>query len=317
MPIEVSIARPSAGTLGAMAAVETARHLSPAQVDEVCALIARSERNGERPLSDHLWIDLATGGGAGFGAVIARDGGRITGYAQLSRVHESTAIELVVDPSEVRLDGLGRTLLSAALGLAAEAQLPARWTVQDASPAHDSLAATLGLVPERGVLQLRRPLPIGLPVELDTRPFVVGVDEQAWLEVNNRAFAEHPEQGGWDLDTLRSRQREEWFDPSGFLLHERDGRLAAFCWTKIHAEHDPVLGEIYVIAVDPAFHGLGLGKAMTLAGLEHLSAKGVEVGMLFVDSANDTALSLYSRLGFALHRTDRAYAVRDTSNETR
>ncbi|HEY8092879.1 MAG TPA: GNAT family N-acetyltransferase, partial [Acidimicrobiales bacterium] len=98
-----------------------------------------------------------------------------------------------------------------------------------------------------------------------------------------------------------------WFDPEGFLLHEREGRLAAFCWTKVHHGHDPVLGEIYVIAVDPDFHGRGLGRAMTLAGLDHLSAQGVPVGMLYVDADNPAALHLYASLGFTIHRTDRAY----------
>mgnify|MGYP006273053803 CR=1 FL=1 len=163
---------------------------------------------------------------------------------------------------------------------------------------------------------MRRPLPLHEHSTLTTRSFVPGVDEAAWLYVNNRAFANHPEQGGWDEATLRAREQEDWFDPAGFRLHERDGRLAAFCWTKVHRDQDPVLGEIYVIAVDPDFHGLGLGRAMTVAGLEHLAATGVSVGMLFVDADNTAAVTLYRGLGFEVYRTDRAY-VGDIAAVTR
>jgi mycothiol synthase len=160
-------------------------------------------------------------------------------------------------------------------------------------------------------LQLRLALPLPADVErqsdLVLRPFVPVEDEDAWLDVNNRAFHWHPEQGGWDVATLKEREAEPWFDPAGFLLHERDGRLAGFCWTKVHADHAPPLGEIYVIAVDPDFHGLGLGRALVVAGLDSLAERGLRVGMLYVDADNTRAVGLYESLGFTVDHVDRAY----------
>jgi mycothiol synthase len=47
---------------------------------------------------------------------------------------------------------------------------------------------------------------------------------------------------------------------------------------------------------------------LTLAGLGWLhEARGIDVGMLYVDGANAAAMHLYERLGFTVHHLDRAY----------
>jgi mycothiol synthase len=157
---------------------------------------------------------------------------------------------------------------------------------------------------------MRRSLPLSssdAAHAVTVRAFRPGVDDSTWLDVNNRAFAEHPEQGHWDQATLKARMAQPWFEPAGFVLHEIDGRLAGFCWTKVHRDTDPVLGEIYVIAVDPDFKGTGLGRAMVVSGLQSLAERGIANAMLYVDAANEAALTMYEHLGFRVHRTDRAF----------
>jgi mycothiol synthase len=176
----------------------------------------------------------------------------------------------------------------------------------------DTAVAPLGLRPAREVLRLERSLPLreqrsaGVP----TRDFVPGRDEAAWVEVNNAAFASHREQGGWTVDRLRALESEPWFDPAGFRMHEQDGRLAAFCWTKVHADLAPPAGEIFVIAVDPDFHGQGLGRALTVAGLEHLAGRGLTRALLYVDADNTPARGMYDALGFTEAARRRLYLPR-------
>jgi mycothiol synthase len=256
---------------------------------------------------------MAEGGRAAYAGLVAWEPGHDhpVAYAQVSRGRASSwALDLAIDPHH-RYDArtIAPELLSAALDLIGhEGGGHVHLWVHQPTATHDDIAAQVGLRRGRDLLQLRVPLPLQESVpDLALRSFRPGTDEDAWLEVNNRAFEWHPEQGAWTRDELEARQREPWFDANGFLLHEVDGRLAGFCWTKVHADHLPPLGEIYVIAVDPAFHGRGLGRALVLAGLDHLARRGLDWGMLYVDAGNTAALRLYEKLGFTRDHVDRAY----------
>jgi len=294
-------------------AVEIKRRMGESDIAEVSQLIHEvAAADGHAPLGEHKWLDLVHGGRKGFAGFVAREsvGGPLVGYAQLSRGHETWAVEVVVRPDHRSpKQGVGIELLSTALSEAGRlgGGHVHLWVAKPTADS-DAMAEKCGLARGRDLYQMRRSLPIpDAHPRVKTRPFRPGEDESAWLEVNNRAFASHPEQGDWTLDTILEREAEPWFDPEGFLVHERDGRLAGSCWTKVHNETDPPMGEIYVISVDPDFKGVGLGKALVLAGLDHLGSQGLRIGMLYVDAANETAVSLYRDLGFEIDHVDRAY----------
>lgn len=175
-------------------------------------------------------------------------------------------------------------------------------------PSAAALAVDLGFTRARVLWQLRRSLAAALPVPrlpdgVVLRAFRPGVDDEAWLALNTRAFAAHPEQGRWTPADLRARLAEPWFDPAGFLLavEEASGRLLGFHWTKVHERPGSArIGEVYVLGVDPSAHGGGLGRALTTAGLAHLrDARGLDRVMLYVDESNTSAVALYERIGFA------------------
>jgi len=257
-------------------------------------------------------------------AVAARVTGstELVGWAQVDGYGDgrTAVLELVTlpgpeapAPSTALVDALADAALAA---FAARGDGPLRWWVGHATDDDDDArAARLGFVGDRDLLQLRCPLPLpvrrgGRPTPVvATRAFRVGEDEEAWLVQNNRAFAGHPEQGRWDLDTLLERQAEPWFDPDGFRVLEADGRIAGSCWTKVHRSARPALGEIYVIGVDPDYHGRGWGRALTEDGFAWLADHGLAEGMLYVDAANTAAVALYRSMGMTTHHVDRAYVT--------
>jgi mycothiol synthase len=286
-------------------------------VEAVRALLdAASAADAHPALDEHAWLDLVEGGRAGFAALVATEEGHghPVGYAQVNRGRDSWSLEYVVDPHH-RVPGnpIGADLVHAAARLIrAEGGGHVHLWVSQPRAEHQRVAASVGLEPGRILYQMRRPLPLDQEVRgsedpLEVRAFRPGVDEEAWLEVNNRAFSWHPEQGGWDLQTLKEREAQPWFDPAGFLVHHDEAGMDGFCWTKIHADHDPPMGEIYVIAVDPRASGRGLGRRLVVAGLDHLASRGLRLAMLYVDANNAAAVKLYVDLGFVVNHIDQAF----------
>jgi len=228
-------------------------------------------------------------------------------------------IHLVIDPVRRGTPGgneLGDALIDSAASTMPDATALHLWAMQPTVD-DDERAVRHGFVAEREVLQLRVPLPLAPAVleatrTLQTHPFRPGRDEEAWLHTNNRAFAGHPEQGDWTAEQLHERLAADWVDLDGFLLVDDPAdptgqRLLGSCWTKLHRLASPVLGEIYIVAVDPDHHAQGLGRALTVAGLGWLGAHGAEIGMLYTGADNTAAIGLYRSLGFTLHHVDRAY----------
>lgn len=204
-------------------------------------------------------------------------------------------LSLVVLPHE-RGTGLGRRLL---LQAPAEARLA--WSHGD-HPAARALAASYGWERVRELWVMRRPSSIPLtvgevPAGITVRGFAPG-DEDEVLRVNAAAFASHPEQGALDRAGLQERMAEPWFSAAGLITAWDDatGRLLAFHWTK---QHSAASGEVYVVGVDPAAQGRGLGRLVTVAGLAHLLSLGVDEIHLYVEGDNTPALRLYSGLGFS------------------
>lgn len=300
-----------------MTEMRVQRGLGPADRDAVVSFLRRVDALGGDTLDDHLQADLQadpadTGEPGAFVTAAAFDpAGSLVGYAQASTVHDGHVVDSVVWPQfDGDADLLSEQLLREVL-TAVPAQSAVTWWAHE-SARSTTLARSLGLEPGRRLLQMRRSLPVEHTTDVVVRPFVPGADEQQWLEVNNAAFDWHGEQGGWDLARLQRRERAPWFRADGFLLHELDGRLAAFCWTKLHPPHeDAMVGEIYVIAVHPDFHGRGLGRALTVAGLRCLHRQGATEAMLYVDAANEAAVGLYRSLGFRVAHTNQSY-VRST-----
>jgi len=276
-----------------------------AEFDKVAPVGEQVLRELAHQRTEHL---LATG----------RDprGEQVVGYLNLAAGQEDSAAmaELVVHP-QARRRGIGTALIRAALSKTnGKNRFWAHGTLESAR----ATASASGLVPVRELIQMRRSLhgvaEPAVPDGIRIRSYAGAADDAELLRVNNAAFATHPEQGGWTVTDLAERRAERWFDPEGLFLafDEQTDALLGFHWTKVHFEH-PGLGEVYIVGVDPAAQGSGLGGLLTSVGVAFLARRLAEADqptvMLYVEGDNTAALRTYRRLGFTEHSVDTAYAA--------
>ena len=304
-----------------MTGIRVAERLDPHDTAEVLTLIATvTESDGMAPLSEHVLLHLRHGGDEGGRHFIATDDSNaMIGYAHLDSTDEvrGASAELAVHPDHRRC-GIGHQLVESLIGATPDERL--RLWAHGEQAAAAALARSFDFAHSRVLWQMRRsllaPLPdVVLPDGISLRTFVPGADDAPWLELNGRAFAGHPEQGEWTMVDLHQRMSEPWFSPSGFLLANDDagGALIGFHWTKVHGRHNShgheAIGEVYVVGVDPAWAGQGLGRALTVAGLQHLRSLGLGQAMLYVDATSTAAIGLYESLGFTRWDTDVMYLL--------
>ncbi|MEV6136045.1 mycothiol synthase [Nocardia sp. NPDC051990] len=276
-----------------------------------------SAADGVAPVSEQAVLSLVATDSAAEHLLALRDG-VVAGYANLVPAHHEhpAMAEVAVDPA-ARGHGIGAELVSAAL---AKGGPGARVWAHGNRPAAAALANRLGLRIARELWQMRRSLAtpelpeLVVPAGIALRTYEGPADDTELLRVNNAAFAWHPEQGGWTRHDIEVRRAESWFDPKGLFIAVDPAdpdRILGFHWTKVHYEENPPVGEVYVVGIDPAAQGRGLGRLLTLAGLRYLRERGLPEVLLYTEADNTAAVHTYTRLGFATAHVDAAYSPAD------
>lgn len=299
------------------------KHLTPALQEQVLSLIKVAQDFDNTPaIAEHVLLHLRHGGDKADSHLVIQKDKKVIGYAHLDKTDQvaGPSVELVIQP-EHRGSGIESELLKAAID--ACGNKIRLWSHGDLPQAR-ALAESNNFIKVRTVIQMSKDLTEVSPIDCDyqIRSFLPDLDNKAWLTLNNQAFASHPEQGNWSEADLLIRLNEDWFDEKGFFVAQDQTGLIGFTWTKIHGghshshstgedhhDHAPI-GEIYVTAVSDKYVGKGIGKALTITGLNYLKYQGLNIAMLYVDEDNQAAFNLYKSLGFTESGKDVMYKLK-------
>lgn len=282
---------------------------------------AAHDFDGTPPIAEHVLLHLRHGGDKSDSHIVFEENNQVIAYAHLDATDlvAGPSVEAVVHPNH-RGKGLGSLILKEAIKVCGDKTRI--WSHGDL-PAAKAIAASLKLERIWSNLLMNKSLGDIQPVtsKYPIRTFISDFDNQAFLSLNNKVFANYPDQGGWSEDDLKVRLNEEWFQKEGFFVAEDKGELIGFCWTKIHGAHThshsgedddhghDALGEIYVLALNPDYKGQGVGRDLTITGLNYLKYQGLNNVMLYVGVENKPAFNLYKSLGFDEFGSDVMYRV--------
>lgn len=139
------------------------------------------------------------------------------------------------------------------------------------------------------------------PIEMET---VASIAYRAFESFRLRVDPQIPE-------SRARHSRREWVR-NGFkgraeaiYVAESDNRLVGFALLRSKGDTERV-GEIELIAVDPAFHGRGIGKALVAEAIRHYQGKTSEI-QVGTQAKNLRAVGLYTCMGFSVIRSELSF----------
>jgi mycothiol synthase len=146
-----------------------------------------------------------------------------------------------------------------------------------------------------------------LPTGIEVRPFAPATDDRAVFEVDAAAFADLPDFLPQPFDLWRVEHVEaSGVRAAASPLAWAGERLVAFALNQMRA---PGLGYVEILAVDAAWRGRGLGRALLVWSFAALRDEGASAVALGVAGHNDRARGLYEAVGmrptYVVHRYDK------------
>jgi mycothiol synthase len=169
------------------------KHLTPALQEQVLSLIKAAQDFDNTPaIAEHVLLHLRHGGDKADSHLVVQKDNQVIGYAHLDKTDQvaGPSVELVIHP-EHRGSGIGSELLKSAIEVCGnKIRL---WSHGDLPQAR-ALAQANNFIKVRTVIQMSKDLTKVSPINCDyqIRSFLPDLDNNAWLTLNNQAFANHP-----------------------------------------------------------------------------------------------------------------------------